>query len=165
LIPVYRTAMDDANKRLAVNLRGAREQAEMTQTELAQRMRDAGHLGFTQQFINRIEHGQRRVSYTEAIDLARALGTTADALARPPGLASRAADLVSAARELRAAVEAKAVSMRRAEDALMRARRQLALAENDGLANDLEGEMARVRWALAAAEEGGGNGAHPGPVD
>lgn len=57
----------DENKALVTVLVKARKAADVTQTELAER------LGKQQQFVSRIESGERRVDLLEFIMIARAL--------------------------------------------------------------------------------------------
>lgn len=56
------------------NMVRLREQAGMTQTQLARRLADVWHLSFHQQTIQRIESGLRPVRLNEAILIARELG-------------------------------------------------------------------------------------------
>lgn len=53
-------------------VRAARSAAGMTQADLAQRMREAGHRWDRHQ-VSRIERGWRRVSWAAAVDLAELL--------------------------------------------------------------------------------------------
>lgn len=64
----------DAHKHLVRVLSDARQEAGLSQTELADR------LGWKQNWISNIEQGQRRVDVIEFIALARALGASPDAL-------------------------------------------------------------------------------------
>jgi len=69
--------MSSLNDLFANRLREVRERQELSQDELARRMRARGH-DFRQQTIYKIETGNRRVIISEAVDLAEALGYTFD---------------------------------------------------------------------------------------
>jgi transcriptional regulator with XRE-family HTH domain len=55
-------------------LRGAREQACLTQVELASR------LGSTQTFVSKFERGERRIDLIEMIEISEAMGVPPEAL-------------------------------------------------------------------------------------
>lgn len=63
----------DIDRNVAANLRHFREQAGLSQDELAQRMTERG-FGFTQATIWKIESGQRVVKISEVVALGDALG-------------------------------------------------------------------------------------------
>jgi transcriptional regulator with XRE-family HTH domain len=73
----------------AANLRRFREDARLSQTDVAERFSELGELQLWQQTIAKIENGQRDVSLNEAQLLARAVGQPlAVMLTTPPELLS-----------------------------------------------------------------------------
>jgi len=83
----------------AENLRAARERAGMSQGALTQKMLELGYK-FHQQIISKIEAGERKVDQEEAYALASLLGTTVEALRRPPDINIEAAALMDGAQHL-----------------------------------------------------------------
>lgn len=71
--------MDRLDEKLADRVREVRESLGLSQSELADRMTARGH-NFQQQTVNRIEAGNRKVTYGEAVDLAISMGHTAEGL-------------------------------------------------------------------------------------
>lgn len=138
--------MDEADRRFAGNLRFYRERGGMTQADLAARMADGG-FAFRQQTIARIESLARRVSLGEAIALGRAVGTTADALSRPHGLAHDAWQVMDAARSARAAHTAVREQARKFGAEQDRLRRAIGHVEKEGHAVELADELAVGRRA------------------
>jgi transcriptional regulator with XRE-family HTH domain len=67
---------DARYKRLIKALAAARHEAQMSQTELAER------LGQRQQFVSKYEPGERRLDFVEILDVAEALGLSLEALTR-----------------------------------------------------------------------------------
>src|SRR4051812_21058121 len=59
---------DTADARLAENVRKLREKAGMSQTALAEQMRERGH-NWHQQTVGRVESGTQPVRYSEAVAL------------------------------------------------------------------------------------------------
>jgi len=83
----------------AENLRAARERAGISQGALNQKMLDLGYK-FHQQTVSKIEAGDRKVDQEEAYALAGLLGTTVEALRRPPDIAIEGIALTDGARQL-----------------------------------------------------------------
>ncbi|MGI8392591.1 helix-turn-helix domain-containing protein [Leucobacter sp. W1038] len=69
--------MSSFDDQFAIRLREIREQQKLSQDDLAQRMKARGH-DFRQQTVYKIETGNRRVIFGEAVDLADSLGFTLD---------------------------------------------------------------------------------------
>lgn len=142
--------MDDAkgdDVRFAQNMREARQRAGMSMAELAQRLTE---LGFpcSQQIIDKIENQGRRVSMGEGNRIARVLGTTSDALSRPPGLASEAFGILDAARGARAAHAEVIRQARIFRDRQHSLSLRIERASREGHAEELADEIARSRPVL-----------------
>ena len=60
--------LKEARRRLCAALREAREQAGLTQTDLAKR------LGVGQSYVSKIENGDRKIEVAELVLVCRALG-------------------------------------------------------------------------------------------
>ncbi len=71
--PVDADRLGAVDRNFATNLRDYREQLELSQDELAQRMTERG-FGFTQATVWKIEQGRRAVRIAEAVALVDALG-------------------------------------------------------------------------------------------
>jgi transcriptional regulator with XRE-family HTH domain len=71
---VVNTIRSPGHEALCAALVAARRDVDLTQAELAQRLR------CHQSFVARIESGERRIDVIELVVLARALGTTAASL-------------------------------------------------------------------------------------
>lgn len=69
-----RGSHDTRYRRLIDNLKAARKKAGITQIELAER------LGTRQQFVSKVESGERRLDVVELMDVAHALGLDVAAL-------------------------------------------------------------------------------------
>jgi transcriptional regulator with XRE-family HTH domain len=97
-------AYEDADKRLGNNLRRLRDEADMTQAELAQAMIERGWQ-WHQSTVARVESGRQSVRFSEAEALAKILGIALDRLtwAGPEGPEAAAID--QAGRRLRRAFE------------------------------------------------------------
>lgn len=142
---------DDTDQRFAANFRAAREQAGLSQRQVADQMRERG-LPWHQQTVYRLESGEQPVKLREAEHLAAIVGTEASALTRPTGVVIAAYDILAAARKVR--------EQRRQLDALAavqerdiaRLRAMLERARENGTAERLRGE---IRVALAALGEPG----------
>jgi transcriptional regulator with XRE-family HTH domain len=141
--------MDEADRRFAENLRFYREQAGVTQAELAGRMKEAGFGAFRQQTIARIESLGRRASLGEAIALGRSIGTTADALARPHGLAREASHVLNAGRQVIAIHNDLRDLVRRFGQRQESLRLVMERIETEGHAAELAIEMSVARRAAA----------------
>lgn len=83
----------------AENLRAAREHAGIAQDTLTEKMVEKGYK-FHQQTISKIEARIRKVDQEEAYALADLLGTTVEALRRPPDIALKGTALTDGARQL-----------------------------------------------------------------
>ena len=77
--------MADLDSKLSQRVREVREELGLSQADLANRMRERGHSGFQQQTVARIETGNRKVTYGEAVDLAVAMNHTPEGLVGTPG--------------------------------------------------------------------------------
>jgi transcriptional regulator with XRE-family HTH domain len=141
--------MDEADRRFAGNLRFYRERAGMTQADLAARMKEAGFDAFRQQTIARIESLGRRASLGEATALARSVGTTADALSRPHGLAREASHVLSAGREVMTIHAEIRDLARRFAQRQAGLRLVMDRIEREGHAAELATEMSVARRAAA----------------
>lgn len=142
--------MDDAkgdDVRFAQNMREARKRAGMSMSELAQRLTELG-FACSQQIIDKIENQGRKVSLGEANRIARALGTTADALSRPTGLASEAFGILDAARGARAAHAGVVKQARTFRDRQHSLSLRIDRVTRDGHADELADEIARSRPVL-----------------
>lgn len=133
----------------AENLRAARERAGISQGALNQKMLDLGYK-FHQQIVSKIEAGKRKVDQEEAYALADLLGTTVEALRRPPDIAIEGAALADGAQELtRLRLQAAQVGRQYGEqraslEALVEA------AEASGHSGQLAREMDAARRILAS---------------
>jgi transcriptional regulator with XRE-family HTH domain len=136
-----------ADERFRVNFKAARERAGLTQEAVARAMAEA-EFAFVQQTIARIELGRRKVSFGEAVALARAVGSTADALSRPPGLALEGWRILDAARQARESHATITVEARKFRDARARLERAAAKAAKDGTAHELADELSVGKRAL-----------------
>lgn len=136
--------------RFAKNLRTVRAAQKVSQAELARRMAARGWPYYAQT-IHRIETGQRKITLGEAVELARLLGTTADALSRARGTARLGLELIEDAEEYRAALAAAAGQQQRIGDA----RRQLESVLQRARAHPAAAELDReLSIAAAALQEG-----------
>jgi len=132
-----------AERRLAGNLRAARERAGLSQRDVAGKMRDYGY-SWRQQTVTRIEACERSVSHLEAEALARVLGVHVGTLSRPAGLQQEAWRILDAAarvRESRDAAKDYAASVRHLEN-------QIRRAVDDGNGEALADEIAIGKYAL-----------------
>jgi transcriptional regulator with XRE-family HTH domain len=147
------SAATDADRRVAADLRAARERAGLTQGQLADKMRSGGWPTFHQQTITRYEGGQRRLTTGEADALAAALGTTLTTLMRPEGLARESWLLLDAARRLRETSDQITALRLRQGNARAELERLVRQARDAGHAGDLGQEIAAAERALAAGKE------------
>jgi transcriptional regulator with XRE-family HTH domain len=142
--------MDDAkgdDVRFAQNMREARKRAGLSMEGLAQRLTELG-FSCSQQTIDKIENQGRRVSMGEGVRIARALGTTADALSRPAGLASEAFGILDAARGAREAHAEVVWHARAFRDRQRSLSLRIDRATREGYADELADEIARSRPVL-----------------
>jgi ribosome-binding protein aMBF1 (putative translation factor) len=144
-----------ADKRFAANLRAARERKGLSQKQLAEEMFELG-FRFRQQTIARIEAADRVVGVGESRALARACGTTVDALVRPDTLARDGWMILDAARTVREARDQSGRLQVRLSNALTELEQLIKSAENGGEAHAIAEEIAIGRRALGYGE---------GPVD
>ncbi|MGZ0710550.1 helix-turn-helix transcriptional regulator (plasmid) [Coraliomargarita sp. W4R53] len=89
------------DQRFPANMKRLREAKEMSQTELARQMKDAG-FPYHQQTVQRVESGERPVRLAEAFAIARCLGARVEHMTQGEG-ADQALD---AAREVERTAEA-----------------------------------------------------------
>lgn len=151
-------AMDttgQTDQRFITNLRLARERAGLSQEGLAERMNERGYTAFRQQTITRIENGHRKVSLEEAVQLAQAVGSTADALSRPAGLARDAWAMLRDVQVIRDAHKRAAAAAEEFRITQVHLRGLMKRLENEGAAPLLEVEMSAARRALALSLEHG----------
>jgi transcriptional regulator with XRE-family HTH domain len=106
-----------ADVRAAVNIRSLREAKGMSQGELARQMSARGW-PYYPQTVHRIEHGQRKIGFGEAAEIAAILGTSIDRLA----WAGPEADAVEALDSAALHVRRHAYAIRSEIDALLGAR-------------------------------------------
>jgi len=151
---------DETDRRFAENFRAAREQAGLSQREVADRMRERGY-AYHQQTIVRVESGSQSPRVGEATALAAIVDRTVDALTRPPELAREAQEILAAARAIRQRSREMTVLARRQDDDTARLRRLLDDARRSGIAGALRTE---IRLAVAALAESMRESGHS-PVD
>lgn len=65
--------MSDVDREIGRNIRRVREDAGISQAELAKRLNDLGATGFYPQTITKIEKGDRALKFSEAVTVAGAL--------------------------------------------------------------------------------------------
>ena len=134
-------------QRIAANLRAARENAGLSQADLAEKMRVIG-FRTSQQAIAQIESGTQKVPSEELLWLSRILAVSMDGLARPRGIAADAWRIIDAARETREAHKEAGAWAGRHRAARARLERAITRAEEKGLAGELADEMSIGRHAL-----------------
>lgn len=76
---MHQSFAEQSEQNFRTNVRHYREQADMTQAELAKRLVDEGFL-FHAQTVYKIERGERQVRLNEAVAIARALGVDVNIL-------------------------------------------------------------------------------------
>jgi len=132
----------------AENLRAARERAGISQKALNRKMLGLGYK-FHQQIISKIEAGERKVDQEEAYALAGLLGTTVEALRRPPDINIEAATLMDGAQHLaRLRTQAAQVARQYGEQHALLEQLVEAL-EEAGTAQQIPREIAAARRILA----------------
>ena len=132
-----------AERRLAANLRAARERAGLSQKEVAEKMHDYGYQ-WRQQTVTRVESCERAVSHLEAEAMATVLGVHVGTLSRPAGLQEEAWRLLDAAARVRESRDAA----RRYEASSEGLRRLMKRVADEGNAEALADEFAIARIAL-----------------
>jgi|SRR5579859_3007821 len=165
------TELDPTDRWFAANLKAAREQAGVSQEQVARRMREHGFPGFRQQTMGRIEAGERAVRVGEALALARAVESLIEDLTRPPGLARDALVLRGATGHLLELRDEAAKAARLEAGARARLGALVARLRGEGKAEALAGEIGRAERALAlpplaatvSDDADGGPGAVAGP--
>lgn len=148
------TDPDMVSRRIAVNVKTARENAGLSQEALAQGMREMGHR-FHQQTIGKIEAGDRHVSISEGLALARVLGTNIEMLTRPAEHTADAFRILIAARRVREARSAAETANRKHRDMVQLLERALERARKDGLEKALADEIGAGERTLAGSRTGG----------
>lgn len=106
--------MSDLDQKLAQRIREVREEQSLSQGDLAKRMRERGLEGFQQQTVARIESGNRKVTFGEAIALATALNHTPEGLLGEDGeeaLVQRGANVARTASALSRAAQDYTVAL------------------------------------------------------
>ena len=126
------------------NVRRLRERRELSQTALADAMREHGH-PWHQSTVYRIESGRQPVSYWEAVDLAEILETSMDSFAWKPAEENAADHLYMEANRLRGCAR----DLMYAIGALLSAR---GLSEGT-LRNTAKYDSARLRDARLEVED------------
>jgi transcriptional regulator with XRE-family HTH domain len=152
---------DDTGARFAANFRAARERAELSGTQVAEQMRERGHR-YYQQTVSRIESGGQPPKLVEAAALADIVGTSVDALIRPPELGRLAADILSGARRVRESRRALAGATRRYEVDAENLRGFLEEARAKGKAEALRDE---IRAGMSALGDPSSRPSAPGRSD
>ena len=94
------TRIEGANRHLASNLRALRERKGISQPALAEAMTERG-FQWHQQTVGRIEAGQQRPKWDEAVALSAILGVPLDRFTWPPAEANAADALYMAAERVR----------------------------------------------------------------
>lgn len=131
-----------------VNMRRFREMRGLSQKEFAVLLQEEG-VGWIQQTIQRIENGAQRARVSEAAAIARALGTTLDALLDPESAAGAEGELIVAAlRNYRRASENAARSAARLGEAHRALIAAVDRAGARGLGDDLGAVLAEARMEL-----------------
>lgn len=117
----------EAAERLGENVRAIREARGLSQDDLAREMTDRGWQ-YYQSTVYKIEHGERKVSFGEAADLAAILGTSLDRFAWTGAEANEQAMVNDAVATLRGRWEEAAGAASALLAARARAERILAMS-------------------------------------
>jgi transcriptional regulator with XRE-family HTH domain len=125
-------ARENADEKLAGNLRALRDGAGMSQGALAAAMAERGW-PWHQSTVNRIEAGRQPVKFAEAVDLAAILGTSLDRLTWSSAEASQAEFVHAAGTEVRLSAETVSAAVHHLLSAVSRAERVLAGAAGSEL--------------------------------
>jgi transcriptional regulator with XRE-family HTH domain len=134
-------------RRLASNIKAARERKDLSQREVADLMKSRG-FPWHQQTVGRVESAVQPIRAVELKEIADILGASMDALMRPAELEMAAADIMVTARKVR--------EVRREIDGLQRRydmdaaylRQLLERARANGTAERLRGEIRAGMSAL-----------------
>jgi transcriptional regulator with XRE-family HTH domain len=140
---------DEAERRLAANLRILREGRGISQARLAQEML-AWDWPWRQQTVTRVENGQRMIRLGEAIALASILGVSLGYLTRPGSEALEAEKVRAASARLQEAYEAVAAGVCHLLDEQRAAERLQIL--NAGVQGDDLVEVALVQLRMHMRE-------------
>lgn len=127
-------------RRLAANIKAARERAKLSQREVADLMRSRD-FPWHQQTVAQVESGTRTVGAVELKDLADIVGTTMDSLMRPADLEMAAAGILSSAAKVRDSRRKLADATARFDADVAWLRRLLEKAREKGIAESLPNEM------------------------
>jgi transcriptional regulator with XRE-family HTH domain len=157
-------------RRLAANIKAARERARLSQREVAEQMRSREY-PWHQQTVAQVESATRTVGAVELKDLADIVGTTMDSLMRPADLELAGAQILSAAAKVRDSRRALRDLTSRHDADVAWLRELLDKARAKGIAERLPNEMRAGMSALgermerpAAAGEPDQDHAGSGPV-
>jgi transcriptional regulator with XRE-family HTH domain len=172
---------DEAERRLAANLRILREGRGISQMKLAQEMA-ARDWPWRQQTVARVESGQRMIRLGEAVALASILGVSLGYLTRPGSDAIEVEKIRGASVRLRESCEAVMAAVCRLLDAQRTAERlqvlnagvqgddfvEVALVQLRGLMRDCTVDKAilegRRQFTELGEKQGGGEGGAAGPA-
>lgn len=142
-----------AEVHFARRLREYREVLGMSGKAVAEAMRDTGFSNFSQQTIDRMEHGTQRPRLGEFLALAEILGVEPHYLLRPDGVTRAATRIRRAVRAVRAAER----DILRGRSDLADARSELiaavTLAEDAGLLGQVAEENSLAAMALRDTED------------
>jgi transcriptional regulator with XRE-family HTH domain len=148
----------DPERILGQRLRALREDAGLTQEQVAVRMQGAGHPAIRQNTIWKIESGRRPVRVNEAVTLAGILGIPLDGLLADPALDAEGSALWTQLQQ----VTAERLEAETERDALQaeitRAKEHLAEAGRRWVALDKRERDLRGQWLLARQRARGKEG-------
>jgi transcriptional regulator with XRE-family HTH domain len=82
-MPEQPSYLEQSETNFRLNLRHYRESEDLTQADLAERLRKEG-LSFHQQTVQKIERGERKVGFVEAVAIAQVLGVDLGMLVDDP---------------------------------------------------------------------------------
>jgi transcriptional regulator with XRE-family HTH domain len=145
------TVRDVVRKRIAANLRAARERSGLSQPAVAGQMRADG-FQYSQQTVARIETGSRKADGAEMDSLARIYGIPLSDLVRPEGLALQAWDIISAIRRTREAHRRLTDLRRRLDYERSVLERMVTAGAEAATSGELDAELKIGRRALADTE-------------
>ena len=120
------TRTEGANRHLADNLRALRERKGISQPALAEAMKERG-IAWHQQTVGRVEAGQQRVKWDEAVALSAIFSVPLERFTWPPGEANAADALYASAERIRH----QARELVKAVGSLLSARRLAERAQED----------------------------------
>jgi transcriptional regulator with XRE-family HTH domain len=157
LAEAMRDRAGDPERILGQRLRGLREEAGLTQEQVAARMRSLGHHLY-QNTIWKIEAGKRPVRVNEAVALANILGIPLDGLLRDPALSAEGSALWTQLQQV-AAQRLEAETQRAALKAEFAAvKERLAEAGRRWTALDERERELRGQWLLVRHQARGQDG-------